>query len=115
MARQLRIEYEGGFYHITCRGNQREKIFWDAKDRERLKTILERTKERYGYLLHAFVFMDTREDDLLRWMKRTGRQRRIGVYLSKGLSRKRNADIGDFRRQPHLCVVEQRASARDQE
>jgi REP element-mobilizing transposase RayT len=57
MARQLRIEYEGGFYHITSRGNQREKIFWGAKDRERLKTILERTKERYGYLLHAYVFM----------------------------------------------------------
>jgi len=54
----LRIEYEGGFYHITSRGNQREKIFWDAKDRERLKTVLERTKERYGYLLHAYVFMD---------------------------------------------------------
>ena len=58
MARQLRIEYEGGFYHITSRGNQREEIFWDAKDRERLKTVLERTKERYGYLLHAYVFMD---------------------------------------------------------
>jgi hypothetical protein len=73
MARQLRIEYEGGFYHITCRGNQREKIFWDAKDRERLKTILERTKERYGYLLHAFAFMGAREDDLSRWRKRTER------------------------------------------
>lgn len=57
MARQLRIEYEGGFYHITSRGNQRERIFWGVKDRERLKTILERTKERYGYLLHAYVFM----------------------------------------------------------
>ena len=58
MARQLRIEYEGGFYHITSRGNQREKIFWDSKDRERLKRILDRTKERYGYLLHAYVFME---------------------------------------------------------
>lgn len=57
MARQLRIEYEGAFYHITSRGNQRGKIFWDDKDRERLKTILERTKERYGYLLHGYVFM----------------------------------------------------------
>ena len=54
MARQLRIEYEGAFYHITSRGNQREKIFWDTKDRERLKAILERTKERYGYLLHGY-------------------------------------------------------------
>jgi len=58
MARQLRIEYEGGFYHLTSRGNQREKIFWDTRDRERLRTILDRTKERYGYLLHAYVFME---------------------------------------------------------
>jgi REP element-mobilizing transposase RayT len=58
MARQLRIEYEGAFYHITSRGNQREKIFWDDKDREEFKKILKRTKERYGYLLHAYVLMD---------------------------------------------------------
>ena len=58
MARQLRIEYEGACYHITSRGNQREKIFWDDKDREEFKKILKRTKERYGYLLHAYVLMD---------------------------------------------------------
>jgi len=48
MARQLGIEYEEGFYHVTSGGNQREKILWYAKDRERLKPILERTEERYG-------------------------------------------------------------------
>lgn len=58
MARQLRIEYEGAFYHVTSRGNQREKIFWDDKDREEFLRILKRTKERYGYLLHAYVFME---------------------------------------------------------
>jgi len=47
MARQLRIEYEGAFYHVTSRGNQRGKIFWDDKDRKKLKAIIERTKERY--------------------------------------------------------------------
>lgn len=58
MARQLRIEYKGAFYHITSRGNQRDQVFWDDKDREEFKRILKRTKERYGYLLHAYVFMD---------------------------------------------------------
>ncbi len=58
MARQLRIEYEGAFYHITSRGNQREQIFWDNRDKERFKEIIKRTKERYGYLLHAYVLMD---------------------------------------------------------
>lgn len=58
MARQLRIEYEGAFYHVTSRGNRREQIFWDDHDRLAFKKILTRTKERYGYLLHAYVLMD---------------------------------------------------------
>ena len=58
MARQLRIEFEGAFYHVTSRGNLRERIFFDDTDRERFLEILKRTKERYGYLLHAYVLMD---------------------------------------------------------
>lgn len=57
MARQLRIEYNGAFYHITSRGNLRDRIFYDDKDRERFLEILERTKERYCYLLHAYALM----------------------------------------------------------
>jgi putative transposase len=48
VAQQLRIAYAGAFYHVTSRGNQREQIFWDDKDREELKKTLERTRERYG-------------------------------------------------------------------
>jgi putative transposase len=58
MARQLRIEYEGAFYHVTSRGNQRTQIFWDNKDRTEFKRILERTKGRYGYVVHGYVLMD---------------------------------------------------------
>jgi len=58
MARQLRIEFEGAFYHITSRGNLRDRIFFDDKDKEIFLDILKRTKERYGYLLHAYALMD---------------------------------------------------------
>jgi REP element-mobilizing transposase RayT len=58
MARQLRIEFEGAFYHVTSRGNMRGQIFWDNRDRSKFQEILKRTKDRYGYLLHAYVFMD---------------------------------------------------------
>jgi hypothetical protein len=34
MARPLRIEYEGAFYHITARGNERNTIFYDKTDYE---------------------------------------------------------------------------------
>ena len=32
MARPIRIEYEGAFYHITNRGNARQDIFHTDKD-----------------------------------------------------------------------------------
>ena len=57
MTRQLRIEYEGAFYHVTSRGNQRGQVFWNDQDKDRFIKILRRTKERYGYLLHAYVLM----------------------------------------------------------
>lgn len=58
MARSLRLEFEGAFYHITSRGNLRDRIFFDDKDREKFLDILRRTKERYGYLLHAYALME---------------------------------------------------------
>jgi REP element-mobilizing transposase RayT len=58
MARQLRIEFENAFYHITSRGNLRDKIFFDEQDREKFLKIMDRTKERYGFILHAYALMD---------------------------------------------------------
>ncbi len=58
MARQPRIEYQGAFYHVTSRGDMKAKIFFKDADRERFIDILKRTKERYGYFLHAYVLMD---------------------------------------------------------
>jgi REP element-mobilizing transposase RayT len=58
MARQLRIEFSGAFYHVTSRGNLRDKIFFSDSDRERFLETLKRTKDRYSYLLHAYALMD---------------------------------------------------------
>jgi len=45
VARRLRIEFEDALYRITSRGNVRDKIFYDDRDRERFLKILSRTKE----------------------------------------------------------------------
>jgi len=37
VARPLRIEYLGGFYHVTPRGNQRKTVFQSNRDREKYK------------------------------------------------------------------------------
>jgi REP element-mobilizing transposase RayT len=57
MTRQLRIEFENAVYHITSRGNLRDKIFYDDRDRERFLKILSRTKDRYSFVLHAYALM----------------------------------------------------------
>ena len=59
MARPLRIEYEGAFYHITARGNEKGAIFKEKRDYERFLDLLGRMHERYGILIHAYVLMTT--------------------------------------------------------
>jgi REP element-mobilizing transposase RayT len=57
MARQLRIEYEGAIYHITARGNERQKIFFTERDYQKFKEYLVIAQERFGCVLHAYVCM----------------------------------------------------------
>lgn len=57
MARKPRIEYEGAFYHIITRGNQRQKIFKDKEDFIKYLEVLTRYKSQYKYFLYAFVLM----------------------------------------------------------
>ena len=35
MARQLRIEFPGAFYHVTARGNERKAVFKSIKDKDK--------------------------------------------------------------------------------
>jgi REP element-mobilizing transposase RayT len=58
MGRPLRLEYPGALYHITSRGNERRKIFFDDSDRIKFLSILEDYHERYGVLIHSYVLMD---------------------------------------------------------
>ncbi len=57
MARPLRIEYEGAFYHITARGNERKKIFFGKGDYDKFKEYLLEAQEKFGYRLHCYVLM----------------------------------------------------------
>jgi len=57
MARPLRIEYDGAFYHVTARGNERKEIFHTKKDYERFKDYIMGAKEKYDFLLHVYVLM----------------------------------------------------------
>jgi putative transposase len=57
MARALRVEYEGAFYHVTSRGNDRKRIFFNKTDYSKFKAYLEEGIKKFGYKLHAYVLM----------------------------------------------------------
>jgi putative transposase len=57
MARALRIEYEGAFYHVTSRGNERRRIFFSKSDYEQFKSYLRESEQKYGHHLHCYVLM----------------------------------------------------------
>jgi putative transposase len=57
MARPLRIEYAGAFYHVLNRGQRREPIVQDSQDRERFVSDLSRMAGQYGVLIHGYCLM----------------------------------------------------------
>lgn len=57
MARALRIQYPGAYYHITCRGNQRRNILIDDDDRHHFIKMLVESLDIYGVALYAYVMM----------------------------------------------------------
>jgi putative transposase len=57
MARPLRLEFPGVIYHLTGRGNARQKIFFRDADRQLFLDVLARVVGRYGWICHAYCLM----------------------------------------------------------
>jgi len=57
MARPLRIEYEGAFYHVTSRGNDRQAIVFGDRDAAKWREYLAAAIVKYGCRVHAYVLM----------------------------------------------------------
>lgn len=82
MARSLRIQYPGAFYHVMARGNGRAAIFVDDDDRRFFLHTLGQACEMTGWRVHAWVlmsnhyhlFIETPEANLvagMQWLQNT--------------------------------------------
>ena len=58
MARPLRIEYPGAFYHVIQRGNERKDIFISDQDRVKFYEYLAILHTRYKVNLHGYCLMN---------------------------------------------------------
>ena len=86
MARPLRLEFPDALYHVTSRGNARQKIFRDDEDREQFLATLAWVVGRFGWHCHAYCLMgnhvhlliDTPQPNLSRGMRQLN-----GVYTQR--------------------------------
>jgi putative transposase len=73
-----RVEYSGAVYHVTQRGNNKEKIFHSDKDKLLLRKKIWGLKKAFDFVLFGYVLMDnhyhillqTREEPLSKIMHR---------------------------------------------
>jgi len=77
MARPVRIEYPGAVYHVICRGNNRQAIFRDERDRTRYLEKLsfycrDKSVDLLSYCLlsnHVHLLLETPQGNLSKLMQ----------------------------------------------
>ena len=57
MARKLRVEYPGALYHVMSRGDHRELIFRDDRDRRSFVETLGEACQKTGWQVQAYCLM----------------------------------------------------------
>ena len=57
MSRPLRIQFPGALYHITSRGDGREAIYLDDRDRTAFLRVLAHTCDRFNWVCHGYCLM----------------------------------------------------------
>lgn len=57
MARQLRVQYPGAWYHVMNRGAGRQAIFRNNKHREKFLELIDEVSKTYDIELHAYCLM----------------------------------------------------------
>ena len=57
MARPLRVNLCGGWYHVMHRGIERRAIFETGRDHEHFLELLGEVSERYRFVIHAYCLL----------------------------------------------------------
>ena len=57
MARPLRIEFDGAYYHILSRGNNKSSIFREEEDCRDFLDLLDQMNDRFSIDIYAYVLM----------------------------------------------------------
>jgi REP-associated tyrosine transposase len=83
MARPLRIELAGGFYHVTARGNVKDDIYLDDEDRLLWLSLLGSVCKRFNWRGYAYCLMTNHYHIIIQTMDANlskGMRQLNGVY-----------------------------------
>jgi REP element-mobilizing transposase RayT len=86
MSRPLRIEFVGGLYPVTSRGDGREAIFLGEEDRHLFLGVLSEVVPDFNWVVHAYCLMDNRYHLLIETPDGNlakGRRQLNGVYTQR--------------------------------
>ena len=107
MARPLRIEYPGAWFHVMNRGLARRRIFRNDLDRRFFLSFLGETSDIYKIEVHAYSLMDNHYHLLIR-LPNIGLSRAMrhlnGVYTQKA-NKMWGSDGPIFRGRYKACLV----------
>ena len=59
MSRPVRIEFPGAHYYVTSKGMNDKAVFRDVEDRAVFLNVLNGVVERFGWLIHSYVMLDS--------------------------------------------------------
>ena len=85
MSRPLRLDHAGAIWHVTSRGNEKQAIFLDDRDRRQFLEGLARVVEACRWQVHAYVLMGNHYHLLFETPEplSRGMQRLNGSYTQK--------------------------------
>lgn len=95
MARPLRVEFPGAVYHVTTRGNRRQRIYKDDADRSAFLDLLEGVVRRFHWVCHSYCLMDNHYHLMLETPDpnlSAGMRQLNGVYTQR--SNRRHRTVG---------------------
>lgn len=111
MARPLRLEYAGALYHVTARGNARQPIYADARDRQQFLAVVAVVVERCNWRCHAYCLMDNHYHLLIetpRGNLSAGMRQLNGVYTQR--FNRRHGRVGHVFQGRFKAIVVERES-----
>jgi len=57
VSRPIRLQYPGALFHVTSRGNRKQKIFRDDRDRQLFLELLGAAVQRFAWIVPAYALM----------------------------------------------------------